>query len=165
MNYRIVGNDGKTYGPVSAEQIRLWITQRRADQRTPVLAEDAGDWNVLGLRPEFAADFSTPPPTIVPVAPRRPLPTNQFALWGFICGLLACFSWWCCCCPLNVVGLILSLIALTQINAHPGGQQGKGLAIAGIVCSALSLLASFGFGLVQLFTNSANAMRHWDGLK
>jgi len=63
-----------------------------------------------------------------------------------------------------VVGLILSLIALTQINANPDEQQGKGFAIAGIVCSSLSLLASFGFSLMQILTNSANVMWHVDGI-
>jgi hypothetical protein len=36
MNYKIIGTDGKTYGPASAEQIRQWLAQGRVDSRTAV---------------------------------------------------------------------------------------------------------------------------------
>jgi len=155
MNYRIVGNDGKIYGPVTAEQIRLWLSERRADSRTPVLPEGAGDWVVLGLLPEFAADFPVqPPPSAFPTAPPvSGMRTNGFAIWGFICGLISCTCICCCGWPLNILGLIFSLIALAQINANPAQQSGKGLAIAGLVCSAVSMLAVLGFFLVRLATH------------
>jgi len=138
MNYRIVGNDGKIYGPVTAEQIRLWLSERRADSRTPVLPEGAGDWVVLGLLPEFAADFPVqPPPSAFPTAPPvSGMRTNGFAIWGFICGLISCTCICCCGWPLNILGLIFSLIA-----------------IAGLVCSAVSMLAVLGFFLVRLATH------------
>ena len=148
MNYRIVGTDGKIYGPVTAEQIRLWLGQRRVDARTPVLLDGASDWTVLGLVPEFAAEFPAPQPPPFPAGYPRPLRTNGFATWGFVCGLISCIC--CCGCPFNVLGLIFSLIGLVQINANPTEQTGKGLAIAGIVCSSVSFLAGLGFGLLQL---------------
>jgi UDP-N-acetylglucosamine acyltransferase len=48
----------------------------------------------------------------------------------------------CCCCgfPFNLLGLVFSLIALSQISRHPELYEGRGLAIAGLVLSAVSLL-------------------------
>lgn len=174
MTYRIVGTDGKIYGPVTVEQLRQWLAQRRVDQRTPVLMDGASDWTVLGLLPEFAADFpasqpaSPPPfPSAAPTAPTAPgvagapLRNNGFAVWGFVCGLISCLC--CCCCPINILGLIFSLIGLVQINAHPTEQGGKGFAIAGIVCSSVSLLMSLGYGCLNLATNPPNMMWRLDG--
>ena len=37
--YKIIGSDGKTYGPVTAEQLRGWMAQHRVESRTPVLPD------------------------------------------------------------------------------------------------------------------------------
>jgi hypothetical protein len=66
MNYTIIGQDGKKYGPASAEQIRQWIAEGRAENRTPVFVEGMADWTFLGLRLEFAANISGAPPVIAP---------------------------------------------------------------------------------------------------
>ena len=47
-----------------------------------------------------------------------------------------------CCCyglPFNILGIVFSIIALTQLKANPR-QQGKGMAIAGLICSILSFI-------------------------
>jgi len=47
-----------------------------------------------------------------------------------------------CCCyglPFNILGIVFSIVGLTQIKANPQ-QQGKGMAIAGLICSILSVL-------------------------
>jgi hypothetical protein len=131
------------YGPVGAERIHEWIAQGRVDSRTPVFREGARDWVMAGQLPEFAAFFPTTPPIMA--APRAgvgELPrTNAFAMWGLVCGLL---SWSVCCCcggfPVNLAGLILSIIGLVQIKGNPQVQQGQGMAITGIVLCSLSLL-------------------------
>lgn len=56
--YRIVGADGKEYGPISADVLRLWISQGRANALTRVLAEGAVEWKALSEFPEFAADIA-----------------------------------------------------------------------------------------------------------
>ena len=148
--YTIVGNDGKQYGPIRAEEIRTWRQQSRVDSRTPIFVAGSADWTFLGLLPEFAAEFSSPPPVIAAPKPStaQPSRTNNMALWGFICSLLA----WCICCcfPLGLLGLVFSLIGLMQVNASHGTQDGRGLAIAGICLSAANLLWSFGFALLGL---------------
>ncbi len=65
--YRIIGADEREYGPVSADQLRQWIAEGRANAQTRVLVEGATEWKPLGALPEF---FSAPPP--LPVAPLAP---------------------------------------------------------------------------------------------
>jgi len=55
--YCMIGGDGKEYGPATADQIRRWIAEGRANAYTPArLAGDEGPeaWRPLGERPEFA---------------------------------------------------------------------------------------------------------------
>lgn len=149
--YKIVGNDGKTYGPANAETIREWFVQGRVESRTPVLPDGAAEWTLVGLLPELARASGGAPPVMTP--PRMTPPavtpgTNGFATAGFICGLL---SLTCCCgCPFNILGLIFSIIALVQIGGQTPKSQSWGLALAGLICSAVSLLFSCGLGLLQL---------------
>ncbi len=166
MNYKIIGTDGNTYGPASVEQIRQWIVQGRLESQTPVFVDGASEWTFIGLLPEFAKNFpGTTPQVIAPpkavVVPS--MKTNGFATAGFVCGLLSLPFCCCCCgCPFNVLGLIFSIIALVQINAAVEKPEGRGLALAGLICSAVSLLLSFGFGLLQVATSPARGLWHLD---
>ena len=71
--YRIIGADGKEYGPISADVLRQWIAQGRANAQTKVRAEGTADWKLITEFPEFAADLAAksapapaPPTTIAP---------------------------------------------------------------------------------------------------
>ena len=163
MNYKITGNDGKTYGPVSAEQIRLWIAQNRVESRTPIFVEGASDWTFVGLLPEFAGHFGTPPPTIGSLKAGVVLPkkTNAFATWSLVCGVLA----WCCCCcciPFNLLGVVFGIIALVQINAQPETQEGRSLAIAGLSLSVLNLIWCFGLTLFDISVNQGRFAQNFN---
>jgi hypothetical protein len=63
--FNIIGADGKTYGPVSAEQIRAWIVEGRCNASTQARSEGAAEWKSLLQFPEFAGSFPPPPPTPV----------------------------------------------------------------------------------------------------
>ena len=148
--YKIIGEDGKEYGPVSGAQLRQWIAEGRVESRTPVFTDGAKDWTFIGLLPEFASQFAPQiPRTIVP--PAQPRRTNSFATAGLVCGILA----WVCCCgfPFNLLGLVFSLVALSQINRHPELNEGRGIAIAGLVLSIISLMLTFGAILWSLAFN------------
>ena len=140
--YKIIGTDGKEYGPISGEQLRQWIAEGRVESRTPVFVNGAKEWTFVGLLPEFANCFA-PPPAMVPTVQFRR--SNFFAKAGLLCGIL---SWVpCCCCygfPCNLLGLVFSLIGLLEISRHPERYEGRGAAIAGLVLSASSILF-FGF--------------------
>ena len=62
-NYKIIGADLIEYGPVSAEQIRQWITEGRVNAETKLQAEGTAGWRPLAEVPEFAETSSgTAPP-------------------------------------------------------------------------------------------------------
>jgi hypothetical protein len=163
MNYRIIGNDGKTYGPVNAEQIRLWIGQGRVESRTAIFVEGATDWTFIGLLPEFAGNFGTPPPTIgsLKSGTGQVKKTNAFAIWSLVCGALA---WTCCCCciPFNLLGAVFGIIALVQISAHSETQEGRSLAIAGLILAVTNLLWCFGLTLFDFATNQAKFIQNFN---
>lgn len=66
--YKIIGTDGKEYGPINASQIRQWVAENRANAQTLVQPEGSTGWNPLGGLPEFSDLFSskTPPPLSAP---------------------------------------------------------------------------------------------------
>jgi len=142
--YKIIGGDGKEYGPVAAEQLRQWIAEGRANARTSARLEGTSEWKPLAQFPEFSAAFgSQPPPLLVPgpisIAPTPK--TNSMALMSLVFGILSVTCGMCCYgIPFNILGIVFSLIALGQIRDNPLSQQGKGIAIAGLVLSLLSLV-------------------------
>jgi len=161
ITYQIVGSDSKIYGPATAEHVRQWLTEGRVNGRSPVLVSGAPSWTTIGALPEFSA---TPPPP-KPAAPPTPSPTfspasvvyvtkpnHPLATAGLVCGILSiCFC--CgCCFPVDLLGLIFSLIALVQISENPDRYTGRSMAIVGLVLSIVSFL----FFLVSLATNHYN---------
>lgn len=89
-----------------------------------------------------------------------PIPkTNSFATAGLIFGIL---SLTCCCgCPFNILGLVFSLIGLSQINRHPELYEGRGLAIAGLILSAASLVLGFVLALLNFAFHPPNFGWHF----
>jgi hypothetical protein len=152
--YKIIGADGKIYGPASAAQLRQWLAEGRANAQTQTLAEGATEWKPLGTVPEFAGHFAPAvPPRVGPLPPRTSTPgavprTSSLAAAGLVFGILSFV-----CCPkllFGTLGLVFSLTGLTQINRHPGVYEGRGLAIAGTVLSGVSLLLALAVWLTAL---------------
>ena len=87
--YRIIGTDGKQYGPVTAEQIRRWLAENRLHAQTSAQLEGTQDWKSLASFSEFAGDVNAPPP-VSPVPPpcvtSHPKAGNKIA--AGICGIL-----------------------------------------------------------------------------
>jgi hypothetical protein len=66
--YKIIGADGKEYGPATADQLRQWIHDRRANAQTKAQAEGDTEWKNLADFPEFAAAFGgTGQPAVPPI--------------------------------------------------------------------------------------------------
>jgi hypothetical protein len=142
--YKIIGADGREYGPVSADQLRLWISERRLNAQTLVRVEGTADWKPLAEISELSLWLggSAAPATI-----RR---TNSMAMTGLIFALISITFGMCCCYgfPFNILGLIFSLIGLNQIRQSPETNDGHGIAIAGLVISILSIAAAVGVTLL-----------------
>lgn len=153
--YRIIGADGREYGPVSAEQVRLWIAEGRATVQTLVRAEDGTEWKPLVNFPELLP--AGVPPAVVPSVPQaQPLAlqrqTNGLAVTGLVLGLLGLVGGLCCFGPvLSILGIIFSAQALAQINRRPHQFNGKGLAVAGLVVSIFGVLLYTGL-LATIFS-------------
>lgn len=64
--YKIIGADGKEYGPISAEVLRQWLAEGRADAQTKILAEGTTEWKPLSAFPELATVPPTHPPPLPP---------------------------------------------------------------------------------------------------
>lgn len=72
--YKIIGGDQRTYGPVTADEVRRWIAEGRLNGRSLVQAEGSNDWRPLSSLPEFADALKAqtilvpPPVSIAPPA-------------------------------------------------------------------------------------------------
>jgi hypothetical protein len=60
--YKIIGADGKEYGPISLEQLKQWLAEGRLNQDSKVQAEGETTWRSLRDLPEMASQWQTPPP-------------------------------------------------------------------------------------------------------
>jgi TM2 domain-containing membrane protein YozV len=83
--YRIIGTDGRQYGPVGVEQIRVWLTQNRVNAHTLAQSEGATEWKALISFPELAAEFNIAPP---PAGGHGYNPRASNKIPAGICGIL-----------------------------------------------------------------------------
>ena len=141
--FKVLGADGKEYGPVSAEALRQWIAERRANSRTKVQPEGTAEWQLLGELSEFkdaltATAAASKPPPLAPPALSTSAAKKKFsglAIAAFVIALLAP----CTAGLAALAGLPLGIIALNKVARTRGELKGKGLAIAGICLSGLFL--------------------------
>jgi len=132
--YKLIGTDGRMYGPVTPEQLRHWITEGRANAQTLVQPAGNTDWKPLAEFPELLPPpLVNNPPLRVAVPPR----TNGFAVTSLVLGLM---GWMCCCGPVVwIPSIIFASMALSQISRAAGMQTGKGMAWAGLWLSIAGL--------------------------
>lgn len=129
--YKVVGADRREYGPVTRETILEWIAQGRSNAQTIARFED-GAWKPLAAFDEFkeALAVAGPPPigsvaqptTLVSSAEPPPFSgvgsrseTNIASVIGIVAPIVCC---WCCYVG-PIIGLISSLIGLSQIHGSP----------------------------------------------
>jgi prepilin-type processing-associated H-X9-DG protein len=138
--YRVLGADGKEYGPVTSEVLHRWIAEGRANAQTKVKPEGGADWRTLASVPEFEAVLAGSPgaPPPLPAAPAE-AKTSGMAIASLVLGILGF------CGITALAGLILGIVSLLKINRSGGRLSGQGLAIAGICVSAFMLLFSIPF--------------------
>lgn len=138
--YKIIGGDGKEYGPVDVEQIRQWIQDGRAGVQTQVQSVGQTDWNRLGDVPELAALLpATPPP-----APARPgfppMGTPQEKIPNYLVQAILCTL--CCCLPAGIAGIVYA----AQVNSKQSVGDYEG-AVAASKNAKMWCWISFGVGL------------------
>jgi len=136
--YKIIGSDQKEYGPVSSGQIQQWIALGRVNAQTKTQL-DGGEWKTLADFPEFSATLSarrTVPATGAPPMSAQPQKTNGLAIASLILGVLGFLS----CGATALIGLILGIVSMNQVRKSNSAQGGGGIALAGTIVSAVSLL-------------------------
>jgi hypothetical protein len=103
--YKILGADGNQYGPVSAEQVRAWVAEGRANGETMAQVEGAVEWRALSTFPEFADAVASRPGRAVPpltsAAPIMSINVEQL-VHGPATGLIV----------VGVIGFVLSIAGL-----------------------------------------------------
>lgn len=62
--FKVLGNDGREYGPVDAAVLRQWIHEGRAGAGTQIRETDATTWQPLQSHASFADLFQSPAPPV-----------------------------------------------------------------------------------------------------
>ena len=136
-NYFIMGGDLKEYGPVSPDELRKWIAEKRVNAQTKVRREDATGWLPLSDVPELAGMAGkTAPPPLPTAHPPATGKTSALAVASLVLGILGV----CTCGATAIFGLVLGIIALVMISNSQGALRGKGMALTGTILSGVFLL-------------------------
>ncbi len=158
--YKIIGADGKEYGPIPAEVLRQWIAEGRANAQTKIQAEGTTEWKLLSDFPEFApATPPPPPPAPIGLPAVGPGVRDQvvgpaiglivFAILGFL--LQAAALVW----RVGFAAMAASQMSGTWGNTPPpwaalfSGTLGIASSIIGLLVSGLILLAGIKMQRVQ----------------
>lgn len=106
--YKIIGADGREYGPVTTEQLRQWIAEGRVNAKTPVQRPSETSWQPLAQVPELASlvSGSTAPPLARPLS-AAPVPHSvpNYLVPAILVTL-------CCCLPFGIPALVFA----AQVN-------------------------------------------------
>jgi uncharacterized RDD family membrane protein YckC len=101
-DYKIIGGDGREYGPATLEEIRHWCADGRVAPGTPVWRSDEERWLVASAREELRWDLPQPvaPPPVIEAGPA------PFRRAGFLPRLAAfMFDWVIVVCLINFLTL------------------------------------------------------------
>src|SRR5437868_2247887 len=146
--YKILGADGKEYGPVDLDQLKQWVIQGRANPQTRVQVSGSTEWKPAAEVPELSALFTppnlpavsggTPPP--LPGATGRTGERKGLAITSFVLGLVSLL------CLLGILAgipaIITGHVALRRTRRAPADYGGSGFALAGLILGYLSLVLS-----------------------
>jgi len=134
--YKIIGADGKEYGPITAEQLRQWMKEGRINPQTKVLPEGATEWKSLGEMPELAAAFPSSPPPGLGVTPPAGAKVPNYLVQSILVTL-------CCCLPLGIVAIVYAAQVNSKFSAGDivGAQESSSKA-------KMWCWISFGLGLI-----------------
>jgi len=170
------GKDGTQHGPVSDQEIGELIQSGQIDGTTIIWREGMADWLPLSQVPEFqstvtpattgggnttqatASPYTTPvAAAAAPIAYTAPAPTDGLSIASLVCGIMAiiaCYIWGLFGLPAVICGHI----SLKKIKNSPTPIQGKGMAIAGLICGYIGIVFQLAMiiGGIFLFMNAKN---------
>src|ERR1035437_9824330 len=140
--YKVMGADGKEYGPISLEQFSQWAAEGRVSPQTRVQPVGATDWTAAAGIPELQSIFARlgRAPTVVLTSPISPPasgePQKGLAVTSLVLGILSLV----CLGPLTgIPAIICGHIARRRSRQSPAQYSGPGMALAGMVLGYASL--------------------------
>lgn len=137
--YTIIGADHKQYGSVTTGSVSQWIAEGRLNAQSLLKAEGEAEFRPLETFSEFSellaakAAALTPPPLPAETAAGASTKTSGLAIASLVLGILGLFT----CGTTALIGLILGIIAMTKVRKSQGALGGGGMALAGIIVSAV----------------------------
>jgi hypothetical protein len=147
--------NGQKYGPVSEEDLKQWIEQKRLSPSDMVWTDGMAEWQKAESVPAFSACFAA----ASNVPPISGIPSNYAAVAqenapgavaSMVCGIVGCM--------VPCTGLILGIIALNNykkamasIHRFPQKYGGEGLCTAGKVTGIIAIVMGSFFVLYFLF--------------
>ncbi len=106
--YKIIGSDGKEYGPISLEQLKQWVLEGRLNKQSKVLPEGTTEWRTVAELPEL--DVIMPPDApsnFTSLGAGANIPNY---LWQSIAITV------CCCLPFGIVAIVYA----AQVKSKAG---------------------------------------------
>jgi hypothetical protein len=155
--FKILGADGKEYGPVTTDQLKQWITEGRANGETMVQREGETGWRPLSQYPELSGQPGGPGSSRSSVPPSAPqmgggYPASQPKIPNYL--VQAILVTLCCCLP----GGIAAIVYAAQVNSKlsvgdiAGAQDSSNKARMWCWISlGVGLVVNLIVGLVQFF--------------
>jgi len=144
--YKVIGADGKQYGPVTLEQLRNWVAESRLGPQSRVLDPESGEWKNASEIPEISALLvevlgAAAVPSATPGQPPGfPAPRFQgMAITSFVLGILSVL---CLGLLTGLPAIITGHIAHNRAKRNPAVFGGAGFAIAGFVMGYVSVLVT-----------------------
>jgi hypothetical protein len=115
--FKIIGGDGRPYGPVSVDQIRQWIAEGRVNAQTLAQLDGSMEWKPIGQYSEFAS--SAVPPVIPPTPTAAPASGPRLQPQQHVTSYLvpAILSTICCCPPFGIVAIVFAAQVNTKLQS------------------------------------------------
>ncbi|MFT6182328.1 MAG: hypothetical protein ACJAQT_003918 [Akkermansiaceae bacterium] len=162
------GKEGQQYGPIDEATLRARISTAAVGPQDLIWREGMAAWTPLSQLSQFGVgsmapsspsqegsgevDPNAPPPSNSPYAPPvanltgayQPGPamavTNGLAIASMVCGILS-LVFFCFCGGIffGVPAVICGHLGLNQLNNPENKQQGRGMAIAGLICGYIGV--------------------------
>ena len=83
ISYKIIGGDGREYGPVSLEEIKAWIQDGRVAGATLVWSSESGSWTPASRLADLQPEIGQAVPWTPPSPGNAPSPEQTLATVGF----------------------------------------------------------------------------------
>src|SRR5438552_15642153 len=100
LTYKIIGTDGKEYGPVALSELQKWVGEGRITGATQVLRSDQQGWSTAASFPELGVRDSTGPAPVAAARASDPALEKQLKGGG---------SWFYWIAGLSLVNTVIAL--------------------------------------------------------